>query len=470
MSDADLIPVQEFAPSEVGEVDLYQKRERIYTRKVEGFFQKVRLFTGWPLLIGYFVLPWINWKGTQAVLFDLPARKFRIFELTFWPQDFPMLAWLLMIGAFSLFTVTVFAGRVWCGYTCPQTVWTSIFMWAEQVSEGTRNQRIKLDEGPWTLNKAGRKVLKHSMWYGFAALTGITFVGYFTPIREWVLQLPAGEASLWAYAWSFFFTNATYINAGWMREQVCIYMCPYARFQSVMFDRDTLIVSYDAQRGEPRGSRKRHQTSQEAGLGDCVDCQLCVQVCPTGIDIRDGLQYQCITCALCVDACNSVMDKMGYERGLVRYTTENTLEGKPSHILRPRLIGYIVAVLLISALFVTVLLNRVPVGLDAIRERGQLFREVSDGRIENVYTLKIRNMSQIDQQYRVSMRGIPNAVIVGDTEVALKAGEVYALPVAVQAARVDLTAPNMDVYFEVRALDDESVTDTAESRFVGPFN
>jgi len=284
MSD-DRIPAQEFAPAEVGELDLYQKRERIYTRKVEGFFQRLRLYTGWPLLLLYFGLPWLQWEGHQAIWFDLPGRKFNIFGLTLWPQDFPLLAWLLMIAAFSLFTVTVFAGRVWCGYTCPQTVWTSIFMWAEQVTEGTRNQRIRLDQGPWNANKLWRKSAKHAMWLGFAALTGVTFIGYFSPIRQLVVDLPTGGASGWAWAWTTFFTLATYINAGWMREQVCMYMCPYARFQSVMFDHDTLIVSYDGRRGEPRGSRKRGQDPRAVGLGDCIDCELCVQVCPTGIDV-----------------------------------------------------------------------------------------------------------------------------------------------------------------------------------------
>ena len=462
------IPVHELAPSEVGELDLYQKRERIYTRKVEGFFQKIRLYTGWPLLILYFGVPWLRWEGRQAVWFDLPGRKFHIFEFTFWPQDFPMLAWLLMIAAFGLFTVTVFAGRVWCGYTCPQTVWTSIFMWSEQVSEGTRNQRIKLDQGPWTLNKIARKTLKHGMWLGFAALTGITFVGYFSPIRELVVDLPTGNASFWAYAWSVFFTLSTYINAGWMREQVCIYMCPYARFQSVMFDRDTLIVSYDERRGEPRGSRKKNADRDTLGLGDCIDCRLCVQVCPTGIDIRNGLQYQCITCALCIDACNSVMDKMSYPRGLIRYTTENSLEGRPSRILRPRLIGYIVAVLALSTLFVTVLLGRIPVGLDAIRERGQLYREVSGGLIENVYTLKIRNMSQAAATYALSVSGLPDVEIIGETEVSLDAGEVFTLPVALRMPRDSLGTGNVEVVFEIQSTTDERVRDAAESRFLGP--
>jgi cytochrome c oxidase accessory protein FixG len=462
------IEVHELAPAEVGELDLYQKRERIYTRKVEGFFQRLRLYTGWPLLILYFGVPWLEWEGHQAVWFDLPGRKFNILGQTFWPQDFPLLAWLLMIAAFALFTVTVFAGRVWCGYTCPQTVWTSIFMWAEQVSEGTRNQRIRLDQGPWNATKLLRKGLKHAMWLGFAALTGLTFVGYFSPIRELVVEIPTAAASGWAYAWTLFFTLATYINAGWLREQVCMYMCPYARFQSVMFDHDTLVVSYDRARGEPRGSRKRGGDPRSQGLGDCIDCELCVQVCPTGIDIRNGLQYQCITCALCIDACDSVMDKMAYPRGLIRYTTENALLGKPSRVLRPRLLGYTLALLAMITLFTVVLLGRATLGIDALRERGELWRETGDGMIENVYTLKLRNMAQQPRRFRLSLEGVPGLVLIGEAEFDIAAGDVLALPVAVQAPAAGLGADSTTIRFRLQALDGTPEQAVAESRFLAP--
>jgi len=269
--------------------------------------------------------------------------------------------------------------------------------------------------------------------------------------------------------WTLFFTMATYINAGWMREQVCMYMCPYARFQSVMFDHETLIVSYDRKRGEPRGSRKKEADPKALGLGDCIDCQLCVQVCPTGIDIRNGLQYQCITCALCIDACDSVMDKMNYPRGLIRYTTENALEGKPSRIMRPRLAGYSLAVLVLTSLFLTVLFNRIPVGIDAIRERGQLFREVGGGLIENVYTLKIRNMGEKEMSYRIAASGIENATIVGPTRVTIQSGDVLALPIALQVPRENLHGnSNAQVLFTVKAVGQSGIRDTAESRFLGP--
>lgn len=469
MDDTDRIPAQEFAPAEVSELDLYEKREKIYTRRMEGFFQKLRLFTGWPLLLGYFLLPWFNWGARQSVLFDLPARQFNILGLTFWPQDFPLLAWLLIIAAFSLFAVTALAGRVWCGYTCPQTVWTSIFMWAEQLTEGSRNQRIKLDRGPWSMKKVLRKGAKHAMWLGFAAATGITFVGYFSPVRELVPELFTLKAGFWEWAWTIFFTCATYINAGWMREQVCKYMCPYARFQSAMFDTNTLIVSYDPNRGEPRGSRRRNAERNAGGLGDCIDCQLCVQVCPTGIDIRNGLQYECIGCALCIDACDSVMDKMHYPRGLIRYTTENELEGKPSRLLRPRLFFYAALIAIMAGLFTYTLLTRVPLRVDILRDRNQLYTMDSEGMVDNTYTLKIMNMDQHMHEYLVSVDSPEPVQIVGTRDVVVNAGEVYTLPLRLRADPGALKQSNSGLRFIVTDVQDKSISASQESRFIGPM-
>jgi cytochrome c oxidase accessory protein FixG len=293
-------------------------------------------------------------------------------------------------------------------------------------------------------------------------------VGYFSPIRELAVEVATAAASGWEYAWILFFTLATYINAGWLREQVCMYMCPYARFQSVMFDHDTLVVSYDRARGEPRGSRKRGGDPRDLGLGDCIDCELCVQVCPTGIDIRNGLQYQCITCALCVDACDSVMDKMGYRRGLIRYTTENALLGKPSRVLRPRLIGYTLAVLAMITLFTVVLLGRATLGIDALRERGQLWRETDGGMIENVYTLKLRNMAQHPRRVRLSLEGVPGLALVGEAEFGIAAGDVLALPVAVRAPAAGLVGGSASIRFQLEALDGTPEQAMAESRFLAP--
>ncbi len=469
MNKPDLIEVEDLAPAEVAELDLYQKREKIYTRKIEGFFQRVRLFTGWPLLAGYFLLPWLQWGDRPAVLFDLPERKFHIFFMTFWPQDFPLLAWLLIISAFALFTVTVFLGRVWCGYTCPQTVWTSIFMWVEQRVEGSRNQRMRLDKAPWSLAKAGKKFSKHFLWLAVAFFTGMTFVGYFYPVRELTLDILTLQVGAWGAAWTVFFTLATYINAGWMREQVCVFMCPYARFQSVMFDSDTLTVAYDKVRGEPRGARRRDADKSAEGLGDCISCQLCVQVCPTGIDIRDGLQYQCIGCALCVDACDSVMDKMGYEPGLIRYASERELGGEKTHWLRPRLIGYIVALLVMVTAFSWRIYNRVPLEFTVIRDRSQLYTEVAGGAIENVYTLQILNMDEEMHSYTLRLDGLDGAAIIGETELLLNAGEIRSLPLRVRAPREAFDRPSSAFEFVIESDDDSRLSDRAESRFLVPL-
>jgi cytochrome c oxidase accessory protein FixG len=469
MSDQDLIDLREVAPAEVGEIDLYQRREKIYTRKIEGFYQRVRLFTGWPLLLGYFLLPWLTWDGRQAVLFDLPARKFHILGLTFWPQDFPMLAFLLIIAAYSLFAVTTFAGRIWCGYTCPQTVWTSIFMWLEQKTEGSRNQRIKLDKAPWSAEKAFKKAAKHGSWLFVAFLTGLTFVGYFNPIRELVADFATLSAGKWPLLWTVFFTLATYVNAGWMREQVCKYMCPYARFQSVMFDQDTLIVSYDKGRGEPRGSRKRSMDRNEIALGDCIDCELCVQVCPTGIDIRNGLQYECIGCALCVDACNSVMDKMEYPRGLIRYTSEHELQGGTTHWLRPRIIGYLLVLCLMIGVFSYNIFSRVPLELTAIRDRNQLYLTNETGAIENVYTLNLVNMDKDAHEFVISTYGLEGAELIGETRHALDGGEVRAITLRVRIEPELLSKPSTELDFKAQAADKPSLQATAESRFMKPL-
>lgn len=469
MSDKDLIDVQQVAPAEVGEIDLYQKRERIYTRKVEGFFQKVRLYTGWPLLLGYFLLPWLSWNGQQAILFDLPARKFHILGLTFWPQDFPMLAFLLIIAAYSLFAVTTFAGRIWCGYTCPQTVWTTMFMWVEQKTEGSRNQRIKLDKAPMSLGKFRKKFMKHAGWVFIGFMTGLTFVGYFYGITDLVKDFFTLDVAGWALFWTLFFTVATYINAGYMREQVCKYMCPYARFQSVMFDQDTLIVSYDKTRGETRGSRKKSADPKELGLGDCIDCELCVQVCPTGIDIRDGLQYECIGCALCIDACNSVMEKMDYPKGLVRYTSEHQLAGGTTHWLRPRIIGYVVVLCVMVGVFSYNMFSRIPLELTIIRDRNQLYVTTDGGAVDNIYTLQLVNMDPQSHTFEISISGLDQGEIIGETAHTLDGGEVRSISLRVRAMPDELDRPSTEFDFNAQAQDVESLQISHESRFVKPI-
>lgn len=466
---SEQIPVQDITPPSTknASVDLYASREKIYTRAFTGLFRNLRLAGGALLFLLFFGTVWLNWDGRQAVWWNLPERKFHIFGATYWPQDFMLLSWLLIICAFGLFFITVFAGRVWCGYTCPQSVFTWVFMWAEKVTEGDRNQRMKLDKQSLRGKKFTRKLAKHGIWVGVSLLTAITFVGYFTPIRDLVIEIFTGQASGWAYFWIGFFTLATYGNAGYLREQVCIYMCPYARFQSVMFDQDTLIVSYDPRRGELRGLGKKDADYKAQGLGDCIDCKMCVQVCPTGIDIRDGLQIECIGCAACIDACDDIMDKMNYPKGLISYTTEHNLSGRKTHLLRPRLIGYAVALVAMIGLFAWAVATRPLVELDVLKDR-VLFRENERGYIENVYTLKIMNKAQRDMTYVITADGLDGLVYEGKREVRALAGEVYSFPVELSIAPEKLPSSANNIVFHVQSADDPSIKNDADSRFIGP--
>lgn len=474
---SDKIPTRDVTPSPVGQHTpeasvsqaMYAKREHIYVREIKGLFQRVRRVANWTLMLAFLLVPWIPWGERPAVWFDLPGREFHVFAATFYPQEFILLSWLLIICAFGLFFITVFAGRVWCGYTCPQSVWTFLFIWVEHRLEGTRHRRIKLDKRPMDADKLWRKSAKHAIWLVIAAATGITFVGYFTPIRDLVVELPTLQAHGWSYFWVGFFLVFTYLNAGWLREQVCIYMCPYARFQGVMFDADTLIVSYDAARGEPRGARKKslsHAQAREAGHGDCIDCDLCVQVCPTGIDIRDGLQYECISCAACIDACDSVMDRMGYPRGLIRYTTEHALEGRSTRLLRPRLLGYLAALLVMVGLFAWTLGDRTPLDFEVERERGRLFQTTQDGRISNVYTLTVRNRDGEDHVYRLEADGLTDLVL--DTRrLEVPAGASRQAVVSIIAPPEALESPSHPITLRLTAERAPDIALERETRFLG---
>lgn len=470
------IPVKQIDPSsdpsdknnKSGTVELYASRKKIYVKEVKGFFQRIRNVSLLVLMGMYFLFVWLTLDGQPLIHFDLPAREFHLYGLTFYPKDFFLLSGLLIIAAFGLFFITTLFGRVWCGYTCPQTVWTFIFMWVEERIEGSRNKRMKLDKSPRSAEKVVKKSLKHTAWLLIALATGLTFVGYFYPIRELITDLGTLQANGWAYFWVGFFTLATYLNAGWMREQVCLYMCPYARFQSVMFDPDTRVVSYDPNRGEPRGGRKKGVDPDELGLGDCIDCGQCVQVCPTGIDIRDGLQYECIGCALCIDACDEIMDKMDYPRGLIRYTTESELEGRPSKLMRPRTFGYGAVLALMIGAIVFVLATRVPAQLDVIKDRGAPFGFNGQGRVENSYTLKIANMTEVPQTFDISVSGMEGIQLLTDTSVRVDSGENRALPTVVDVAPETITQSNNVIRFRITSQTDESLIIETESRFVGP--
>jgi len=447
--------------------ELYRSEQKIYPREVKGRFATLRRLAMFVLLGMFYGGPWLTWGGRQAVLFDLPARKFYIFGLTLWPQDFVYLALLLIILAVSLFFFTALAGRLWCGFACPQTVWTEAFTWMEQLVEGNRSQRMKLDKAPWTADKILKKTIKQFLWISFALYTGVTFVGYFAPIRQLSVDLATFSAGGWEWFWAIFYGFATYGNAGYMREQVCKYMCPYARFQGAMFDKDSLIITYDEARGEPRGGRKRGVDYQSLGLGDCIDCTMCVQVCPTGIDIREGLQYECIACAACIDACDAVMDKMNYPRGLIRYSTEHALHNKPYRIVRPRTVVYSVLLSLLLIAMGSSILLRQPVILDVIKDRNTLYRDVGRQGIENNFTVRIVNKHNQDHEYELEVSGIDGIAIRTETRIDVPAESVYTLPTSVTVPHEN-AAGGQIIEFELQASDDPSIRVVEESRFRGP--
>ncbi|MDE1997909.1 MAG: cytochrome c oxidase accessory protein CcoG [Burkholderiales bacterium] len=454
-------------------VSLYKKSEKLYPREVAGWFVKWRWVIVWFTQIIFYGLPWLTWGDRQAVLFDLGGRRFYLFKLVLYPQDFIYLTGLLIISAYSLFLFTAVAGRLWCGYACPQTVYTEIFMWIERRFEGDRVKRMKLDKSAFSFGKLWRKAGKHASWLALALWTGFTFVGYFTPIRVLASEVVSFGLGPWETFWVLFYGFATYGNAGYMREQVCKYMCPYARFQSAMFDRDTLIVSYDTKRGEPRGSRSRKADPKALGLGDCIDCTLCVQVCPTGIDIRKGLQYECIGCAACIDVCDSVMDKVGSPRGLIRYATLNALDkgwgGKKmwQRIARPRVLIYTGILVVVMGAFMFSLLTRTPFRVDIVRDRGALARIVDDGFVENVYQVQLMNASELPQRYRVGVEQLPQAVLNGGEDIVLAPAEARWVPVAVRvppevAARLGTGAHSMTMLIEQLRQGDEPQIDLRE--------
>jgi cytochrome c oxidase accessory protein FixG len=462
------------------EESYYAPHQKVYPREVSGRFTRLRITAAWVLLGLFYLLPWVRWNDRQALLFDLPARQFHLFGLTLWPQDFIFLAWLLVMAALSLFFFTAIAGRLWCGYACPQTVWTEVFLWLERVTEGDRSRRMKLDAGPWTGEKWLRKGAKQLLWIVFALWTGFTFVGFFTPITELASRTLALALGPWETFWLLFYGFATYGNAGFLREQVCKYMCPYARFQSAMFDKDTLIITFDAERGEPRGGRRRSTDPRTAGLGDCTDCTLCVQVCPTGIDIRKGLQYECIACAACIDACDGVMDRMGYARGLVRYDTQNALQHQSKRVLRPRVIVYGALLALLFAGFVAALVMRKPVALDVLHDRNTLFRTLESGEIENVYLLKIMNKDGAPHDFLVTIETGDDVQSHEDGRPAtyrldpaaprftVAPGEVFNAAVRVRRDAWTDADPSTELHFAITATDDPGLTARAEARFIAP--
>ena len=424
--------------AELVEQSLYAKHKKIYARATSGKFNSLRWILVFLTQAIFYFGPWLQWNGRQAVLLNLDERKFYIFDLILWPQDVIYLSVILLLSAFALFLFTAVAGRLFCGYACPQTVYTEIFMWIENKIEGDRNARIKLDQGPMTGTKLRIKTTKFLLWGIVSFWTGVTFVGYFMPMHELIGDLVNLTISGWSAFWVFFYSAFCFLQAGFMREQVCKYMCPYARFQSVMFDPDTLIVTYEEGRGEPRGPRRKTDDLKEKGLGDCVDCKVCVQVCPTGIDIRNGLQYECIGCGLCIDACNEIMAKMDYAPGLIRYDTENSINKHYTskemlrHVMRPRIMLYTGILLVISAIFTYSLSTRIPMRVDVLRDRGVMSREVGDGLTENVYLLHIMNMQDTERTFTVTPEGLAGIRMDGQSSFTVQPLQNMTQPINVR--------------------------------------
>jgi cytochrome c oxidase accessory protein FixG len=482
VSDTTVKPTREPIPivPATEDVALYEIRKKIYPRAVHGAFARWRWILVFGTQIVFYGLPWLTWNGRQAVLFDLGARKFYIGSLVFWPQDVIYLAILLILSALALFLFTTIAGRLWCGYACPQTVYTEIFTWIERKIEGDRLARIRLDAAPWSLDKLVVKGLKHAAWLAVALWTGYTFVGYFSPIREVGIAALTWQLGPWESFWMLFYGFATWGNAGFMREQVCKYMCPYARFQGVMFDKDTLVITYDAKRGEPRGSRRKGVDPRAQGLGDCVDCNICVQVCPTGIDIRNGLQIECIGCAACIDGCDQVMDKMGYQKGLIRYTTQNALAKGYDRktvwrrVFRLRTILYATVLFAVAVAAGMSLATRNPLKVDVLRDRGALAREASPGVIENVYRLQLMNTDETARRFTIRAEGFPGLEVLGvEQPVELGAAQSRVLPVRLRAPAPEnaaslAKAQPHPIEFIVQAVGDDKVVRHEKSTFIVP--
>ncbi len=453
---------------------LYEKHIKVYARAVSGRFNNWRIALVLFTQVLFYGLCWIPWNGRQAVLFEIAERKFYIFGLVLWPQDVIYLALLLMVSAYGLFLFTAIAGRLFCGYACPQTVYTQIFMWIENFIEGDRPARMKLDAQHGNVRKARLRALKYLAWTVFSVWTSVTFVGYFTPIKSLLQEVAAFNLGPWEAFWIIFYAAFTMLQAGFLREQVCKYMCPYARFQGVMFDPDTLVITYDPERGEQRGTRKKGVDPRGLGLGDCVDCGICVQVCPTGIDIRNGLQYECIGCAACIDACDEVMAKMDYPQGLIRYSTENALAKHYSksdivkHVLRPRVILYSTILFAITVAAAWSLAVRIPLKVDVIRDRATLTREVEDGLIENVYTLRVINATEEPRRYTIAVSGLPGVAVAGSQEIDVGPATTRNMLLAVRAAP-DAGAKGANIiYFDVTALNNGNISVHEKASFMLP--
>ena len=474
MSEESNDRVQKPSAAEEETTTLYAARKKLFVRSTTGYFANWRWILVWVTQIVFYGLPWLTWNGRQAVLFHLTERKFYLFGWVFWPQDVFYLALILIISAFALFFFTAVAGRLWCGYACPQTVYTEIFMWIEEKIEGDHTKRRKLDAAPMDARKFRIRATKYTIWVLLSLWTGFTFVAYFSPLEVLLEEILTFGFGPWELFWILFYGGFTFLFAGVLREQVCKYMCPYARFQGVMFDPDTLVITYDSERGEPRGARKKGIDPASVGKGDCIDCNICVQVCPTGIDIRDGLQYECIGCAACIDACDQVMERMNYPKGLIRYSTENALRkhwGRKeifAHVARPRTLVYAALLTLVVAGLLISLAFRPDLRVDVSRDRAALAREVAGGEIENIFSLHIMNMVEHERTIEISVGGLEGVRVEGQSRITVPAATAQTLIVPVRVAP-DAAKPGAHpIEFTFKAEGDEPITVHENSTFILP--
>jgi cytochrome c oxidase accessory protein FixG len=427
----------------------FAKQEKVFPKRVWGKYRKLK-WVAMAIMLGiYYFVPFLRWdRGPgipdQAILIDLPARRAYWFWIEIWPQEVFILTGILILAAIALFFVTSMFGRVWCGYACPQTVWTDLYVWVERIVQGDRNARKKLQQGPWTFEKIRKLSLTHFIWLVIAWCTAGSFVLYFNDAPTLVKSFLEFDVSPVVLTFVGALTFSTYLMAGFAREQVCTYMCPYARFQSAMFDKDTLIIGYDRDRGEPRGKHKKGDSWD--GRGHCIDCTACVQVCPTGIDIRDGLQMECIACGLCVDACNNVMDKIDMPRGLIRYDTTNHMAAKVKggeekfKFLRVRTLYYSAILALVGGVMLYALLARSSLELHVLHDRNPVYVQLSDGEIRNGYTIKILNKTHEHKLYNLSVEGLENAEIDVSAAGDIDADSLYVPADSVGSYHVNIRA------------------------------
>ncbi|WP_066802377.1 cytochrome c oxidase accessory protein CcoG [Moraxella oblonga] len=443
-------------------------KKRIHPRFVRGKYQNIRLVTMYGFMAIFLIMPWLRWDGHQALLFNVTEPKFFVFGATFMPQDFYFFAFIFIIAAMTLFMVTVYAGRVWCGYVCPQTIYVHLYQHVEKWVLGERNQRMKFEDEPMSAKKLAKKALIHAIWGVFSVITAMTFIALVVGTDYLFFNGNPLFFMGWSkLTWVFFgiITFVTHMNAGYMREHMCVHMCPYGRFQSVMFDKDTLLVSYDYERGEARGARKKG--THPEGMGDCIDCNMCVQVCPTGIDIRDGLQVDCIQCAACIDACNEIMDKVGYPRGLIRYTTERQLVHKEkTKVIGFRIFAYIFVLTVAIATATWVATTRNPLELEIRHDRKQLNTVGRNGLVENSYVLKIVNKTDEKQTYMVKLEAVDGLEIRSRfKELPLKANEAYSMPVSIFGDPSKIKAGHTPITITIYSVDGK-YSQSAEDIFI----